>query len=460
MVVLLLGYPCAVHLHHSPAYGQPRRKPGPKKTDKKQPKKEPPKKKLLKKKGAGKARPSAAVLAEARRRFVRGNNLYRLGNYAEALLAYQAALDLYEEPTILYNIAQTYEKLRDPGRAALLFERYLEARPKAADREAVLKRVKGLKQRARVEVSVTSYPPGAAIYVGSRREGVKGRTPFTLKLPLGKQRIVVELAGFIPEARTVDVELGARNLVDVQLQRKSSIRVDADIPGARTYIDSDTLKQSHRVPHIFEVDPGKHLVRVELGGYQKVKREVEVSAGDQISLLVNLKSLPKYGRLQVEGPRAAAVIVDGRTMAHLPMPPMQMAAGTYRVTVSKDGRRSWESKISVSPNRLTVARVSLMPLRGPVAKSVLYSSVGLSVGAVIAGTVFGVLALRSEREYNALPEQSKLDDGKSQALVADICFAAAGAGVLAAVVTYLATERGPSEAEISFSDTTGQESGQ
>lgn len=398
------------------------------------------------------ARPSSAIVAEARRRFSRGNRLYRLGNYSEALLAYQAALDLYEEPVILYNIAQTHEKLRDPAKAALLFERYLAARPKAADRQTVLQRIAELKRKALMDVAITSYPPGAAIYVGHRARGVKGRTPFTLKLPLGKQRIILELAGFIPEARIVEVQLGKPNLVDVQLQRKTSIKVDADIPGARAYIDSDTAFHSHRTPHLFEVDPGRHLVHVELEGYSTVKREVDVKVGEQISLLVNLRPLPKNGKLKVEGVRGAEVIIDGRTVAHLPMQPLKLAIGPYRLTVVRGGYRTWEGKINISHRRLTVARVSLTPLRSPAIKTVLYGSAGLSVGAVIAGAMFGALALRSERDYNTLPIKSKLDDGKSQAVLSDVFFAAAGATAIAAVVTYLATRRGPSEVDISLSD--------
>lgn len=401
---------------------------------------------------ARRRRPSPAVIAEAQRRFVRGNRLYRLGNYAEALLAYQAALDLYEEPVILYNIAQTYEKLRNPAKAALLFARYLQRSPKAKDRATVLERIAGLRTKALVDVSVTSYPPGAAIYVGNRKDGVKGRTPFQLKLPLGKQRITLVLAGFIPDSRTVDVRLDRRNLLDVQLQRKSSIKVDTDIPGARVFIDSDTLKESYRAPHLFEVDPGKHLVHVALEDYQRVRREVEVMAGNQISLLVNLKALPRYGKFQVEAASGALVIVEGRTVANLPMRPTRLPAGTHRVVVNREGYRPWEGKVTVTEKRLTVARVRLSPLRGVVTKSVLYSSVGLSVASAIAGSVFGILALRSERDFTVLPESSKLDEGKSQALLADVFFATAAATALAAIVTWVATQRGPSSAELSFSE--------
>ncbi len=394
------------------------------------------------------ARPSPAVIAEARRRFGRGNQLYRMGSYPEALLAYQAALDLYAEPVIMYNIAQTYEKLRDPAHAALYFERYLQARPKTPDRAAVQERIARLRQDARVEVAVTSYPPGAAIYVGRREAGVQGRTPFQLRLPLGKQRVLLELSGFVPAVRVVDVKLGEANLIDAQLQRRSSVRVEADVAGATVFLEGRTGSQRHRAPHLFEVDAGRHAVRVELAGYVPVHRMVEVQSGEQISLAVSLKALPRYGRLQVEAVAAAQVIIDGRTAAHLPMQPLVVAAGTYRVSVEREGYRAWEGKVTIEPNRLTVARVRLSPLRGAVTKTVLYGSAGLSIAGLLAGSVYGALALRAERDYNALPERSKLDDGKSKALVADICFAAAGAAALAAVVTYLATERGASSAEV------------
>jgi hypothetical protein len=393
-----------------------------------------------------KPRPSAAVVAEARRRFGRGNRLYREGNYSEALLAYQAALDLYAEPVIVYNMAQTYEKLRDPARAALYFERYLQSRTSSGDRETVLQRIAALKKQARVEVTVTSYPPGAAIYLGDRAGGVMGRTPFKLALPLGTQRLLLELSGFVPVTRTLAVRLGEVNLVDAQLQRRSSIRVDADIPGARVFIDDAPAGQ--RVPHLFEIDAGRHRVRVVLEGFQTVGRRVEVQPGEQLSLLVNLKALPRYGTFQVEGVAGAQVIIDGRTMAHLPMRPLRLATGTYRVSVEREGHRSWESKVTVTPDRLTVARVSLTAYRGPATKTVLYGSIALTAGALITGTVFGVLALRAEREYNTVPERGKLDDGRGKALLSDVFFASAGAAALAALVTYLATDRGPSAAEV------------
>ena len=398
------------------------------------------------------ARPSAAMMAEARRRFTRGNKLYRLGNYQEALLVYQAALDLYRGPAILYNVAQTYEKLRNPAQAALHFEHYLKSSPKARDRAKVQRRIKRLKRMAKVDVHVTSYPAGAAIFVGKRTDGVKGRTPFVLSLPLGRQRIAVELAGFLPEQRTIQVQLGRRNHVDVQLRRRSSIKVDADMPGATATLTGPGGKLRRRTPHLFELKPGSYPIEVALRGYHPVTREVEVRAGEQISLLVNLKPLPKYGTIQVAGVAGAVVLKEGRGFAHLPMEPKQIPEGTYRIALSREGYRRWEANVNVTANRLTVVRVSLMPLRGTATKTVIYSSTGVAAASLVAGAILGILALGTERDYQSNREVETMNKGKAQSLAADVLFGVAGLAAITATVTYFATQRGPSRADVTFSD--------
>lgn len=402
-----------------------------------------------------KGKPSAAVMAEARRRFIRANELYRQGNYKEALLVYQAALDLYVRPQILYNMAQTYEKLREPDKAAIFFRRYLNMRPRASDRRAVEDRIARLRRLAKVDVAVTSFPPGAAIYVGDRESGVRGRTPFSLKLPLGSQQIILELDGFVPEKREIEVKLGQRNLLDVQLRRRSSIRVDADAPGARASVLDEEGKplKTRRVPHVFELSPGTHLVQVELQGYQTVRREVELRDGEQISFLVNLKPLPKYGQLMVEGVSGGRVLLEGKPFDDLPMKPRRLEAGIHRVTVSREGYRPWDGRVTVNPDSLTVARVSLSPYRSTVTNAAVYSSAGLAVASLVTGSIFGVLALRSEREFNSNTSATvdTFNRGQEQALTADVFFAVAGASALAAVVTYLVTRTGPSSADFSFS---------
>ena len=397
-----------------------------------------------------KKKPSRAVVAEARRRFTRANKLYRQGNYNEALLIYQAALDLFEEPVILYNMAQTYEKLRDPGMAAHSYERYLKLRPGAPDDQKIKLRIADLRRRARVPVNITSYPPGAAIFLDSRDKGVRGRTPFTLKVPIGAKKIILELAGFLPEERDITVELGQQNNVDVQLRRRTSVRVDADVPGAKARLGKEEDGESNKLPHLFAVSPGKHVIWVGRKGYHPVTQEVEVEEGQQLSLLVNLKALPKYGQLQIEGVKGATVILEGRTFDHLPMKPKQLAEGNYNVQVTREGYRTWESRVNVSHKRLTVARVNLTRYRSTAMKATIYGAAGVAAASLVTGAVMGVLAFQTDRDYKSNPTKDLQETGSTQALMADIFVAGAAAGALVAVISYFVSARGPSSANVSL----------
>jgi hypothetical protein len=64
-----------------------------------------------------------------------------------------------------------------------------------------------------------------------------------------------------------------------------------------------------------------------------------------------------------------------------------------------------------------------------------------AVGAVglVAGTVFGFMALSRQSDFDAAPSLSAADEGEAFALVADISFGVALAGGIAAIVLY-ATE--------------------
>ena len=394
------------------------------------------------------------MVAEARRRFNRANQLYRQGNYNEAMLIYQAALDLYEDPVILYNMAQTYEKLRDPGMAAHFFERYLKLRPRSKDRAKVNTRIAELKKLARMSVAVTSYPPGAAIYLGSRETGVRGRTPFTLKVPLGQQKVILELAGFMPEEREITVSLGLQNLVDVQLKRRTSIRVDASVPGGRARLGPGDGNELFRLPHAFEVAAGKHIIWVGREGYHPTVQEVEVAAGQQLSFLVDLKALPRYGKLQVEGVKGATVILEGKTLGHLPMKPRQVEEGTYGLRVTREGFRPWEARVSLTHERLTVVRINLTPFRSTLTNATIYSTAGLAAASAVAGAVLGFLAFRSEQDYNSTPTVDRQKTGKNQAMAADILIAGAATSAAVAIITYFATTKGPSTADVSVVEET------
>ena len=88
----------------------------------------------------------------ARRHFERGEKLFALGKFDEALEEYQTAFDAKPLPAFLYNIGQCYRNLGDLDQAIFSFKKYLKLEPEAENREAVERLIEDLEdQKARGE---------------------------------------------------------------------------------------------------------------------------------------------------------------------------------------------------------------------------------------------------------------------------------------------------------------------
>src|SRR5690349_17724289 len=88
----------------------------------------------------------------ARRHFERGEKLFALGKFDEALEEYQTAFDAKPLPAFLYNIGQCYRNLGDLDQAIFSFKKYLKLEPEAENKDAVNRLVEDLEdQKARGE---------------------------------------------------------------------------------------------------------------------------------------------------------------------------------------------------------------------------------------------------------------------------------------------------------------------
>ncbi len=97
--------------------------------------------------------PSRAASADdpatraARRHFERGEKLFALGRFDDALEEYQTAFDAKPLPGFLYNIGQCYRNLADYDQAIFSFKKYLKLDPEASNREAVERLIEELEEK-------------------------------------------------------------------------------------------------------------------------------------------------------------------------------------------------------------------------------------------------------------------------------------------------------------------------
>lgn len=83
----------------------------------------------------------------AKRHFDRGEKLFALGKFDEALDEYQKAFDAKPIPDFLFNIGQCYRNLGDYQQAIFSFKKYLKLEPDAPDKDKVEKLIDDLEEK-------------------------------------------------------------------------------------------------------------------------------------------------------------------------------------------------------------------------------------------------------------------------------------------------------------------------
>jgi tetratricopeptide (TPR) repeat protein len=84
---------------------------------------------------------------------------FNQGNFEQAAKLLEFAYEAYPDPTILYNLGKTYERLGAPAKAAAAYRRYLEALPQAPDRATVEQAIAELDAKARARSPIPPAPP-------------------------------------------------------------------------------------------------------------------------------------------------------------------------------------------------------------------------------------------------------------------------------------------------------------
>lgn len=85
-------------------------------------------------------------MSVARALFEAGRDAFSEARYEEALEHFEAAYEQSGRPALLFNIGQCHDRLRQDQQAVDAFERYLQAQPQAANREAVENRLRTLRE--------------------------------------------------------------------------------------------------------------------------------------------------------------------------------------------------------------------------------------------------------------------------------------------------------------------------
>jgi tetratricopeptide (TPR) repeat protein len=195
-----------------------------------------------------------ATVEEARARYARGVEAYRLGRYAEAVELFRQADALAPSAPLSFNIARAYAKLGDASNALRWYRDYLRRAPQAPNAGEASAQVRSyedvLQKRGVQQLTVLSNPPAATVAVDGVPMGV---TPWTGELAPGRHRVDLVLRGFADETR--EFELAPDRARDVWVELRTLPRQLPAEPGASRAAPSDANSDGARSPSRFGIWP-------------------------------------------------------------------------------------------------------------------------------------------------------------------------------------------------------------
>ncbi len=110
------------------------------------------------------ARADDPATRASRRYFERGEKLFALGKFDEALDEYQKAFDAKPIPDFLFNIGQCYRNLNNYDQAIFSFQKYLKLEPDAPNKDSVQQLIDDLEQKKqRADANKFVAPPPVKI---------------------------------------------------------------------------------------------------------------------------------------------------------------------------------------------------------------------------------------------------------------------------------------------------------
>ncbi len=300
------------------------------------------------------------VADEADLHFTLGNARFQAGDFTGALEHYLASNRLVPNRNVVFNIALSYEQLKDYPKAYRYYLQALEGETDAPTRARIQKALVRLAPNVAV-MTVQTDPPGAKVYLDRKDLGERGNSPLRIGLSAGKYKVIAELAGYDD---AITEELDAQNGVETSVVLKlnkivGTVRVLGSATGARVYVDSEESAPVGVVPLDVQLTPGKHTLFLRKDGFQPTQIVVDVPARKLVEVKPQLDV--RSGTLLVNADESGAqVTIDGKP--HGPTPALlTLPTGVHTVRVSRIGFHTFIETVTVDANEQKRVDAQLVP---------------------------------------------------------------------------------------------------
>jgi len=191
----------------------------------------------------------------------------------------------------------------------------------------------------KAEVLITSKPSGARVIIDSK--ATFQETPYTHFFEEGPHLLRIELDGWEPEERDIEVSWGEKTTEDFLLKEtpptKGSFKIISDPPGASVYIDGESRFAT--TPYTITELANTYDLRLTRDGYLPLETEITVEAGivKEKTFELDKKPITDARITFTSEPSDADIYIDGEYQ-YVTTPFTKLFKPTvYTIRVQKDG---------------------------------------------------------------------------------------------------------------------------
>ncbi|HEX7663742.1 MAG TPA: PEGA domain-containing protein, partial [Polyangiaceae bacterium] len=132
---------------------------------------------------------------EAELQFQLGADRYKANDFRGALEHFLASNRLVPNRNVVFNIAHTYEQLREMPNAYRYYTIARDQEPNPVTRKKIEDAIAHIAPQVAV-LKIETQPPGATIYIDRKDLGARGETPRSLGLAAGSYKVIAAKDGY------------------------------------------------------------------------------------------------------------------------------------------------------------------------------------------------------------------------------------------------------------------------
>lgn len=246
-------------------------------------------------------------------------------------------------------------------------------------------------------LSVTSAPPGAAVYIDKPEKHSFGQTPLTIGVSPGTHTVYVKLPGYKTYSQSIQVNPGGGG-VTVNARLGLGISINSTPPGAKVEIDGQPLEGV--TPLEVDAVTGRHTVTLTLEGFKPASEEVTIGPG--LPNKIEARLVGGLLTLQTE-PTGAEVSIGRIELGSTPLENTPVPLGEQVLKVKHPERRPYTQAFNFTEGEAINAKVQMGRQMWPV-----WTMAGVSAAGLAFGIITGLIAKNKVDN----PENVCTDEGK------------------------------------------------